>query len=433
LWEEYIGPRYFVKTDLEKKVKILGLDSNEPDRNEGRMGEKAIERIYEEFSELDDEWLKILVFHHQSLPIKFTGRERSALVDAGDTIKAIMDCNIDLVLNGHRHISNVYKLTDGDINTLVVNCGTMSCKKTRYHEEYSITLIEINDEQTKAKVDVQLLNEDNESIINKYDGTLKTVKAPSKLGELKATIVHMGNTDFSHGSFVQENYAKAVQFINSLHKCDIVIHCGDVTASSYPEEFVMAQSLLSQIQKPLIVVPGPRDYFPLGYELFPKYIGSPNVDYSNDNVKVLGFNSCILDEKIGRLGRSRSKLLLDELKGIDQIGLIAFHHTIIPLPKTKHESELEDAGDLLALLVENNINLVLTGAKNRSGSWQINDTVFVNTGTVSSKNITTAKGNSINIINIYNTEKGYFYKVEEYFLESDNMVTIGQYHVKIKK
>ena len=170
LWEEFLGPRYFVKIDTERKVKILGLDSNEPDANTGRMGRKAIERIYQEFMDLDETWTKILVSHHQTLPIPYTGRERSAVNDAGETIKAIMDCNVNIVLNGHRHITNVYRISDGDFQSLIVNIGTMSCTKTRYREEYSIT--EIDYDLEKTTVDVIQLNHPEPKVINKFNSSL---------------------------------------------------------------------------------------------------------------------------------------------------------------------------------------------------------------------------------------------------------------------
>ncbi|MHA2250066.1 MAG: metallophosphoesterase family protein [Candidatus Kariarchaeaceae archaeon] len=428
IWQEYIGSRYFVHTDEVNRVRILGLDSNEPDQNTGRMGGKAIDRIYQEFQDLDEDWMKVLVFHHQTLPIKYTGRERSALVDAGDTIKAIMDCNIDLVLNGHRHISNVYRLTDGEINTLVVNVGTISCKKTRYHEEYSVTTVDIDKKQTKAKIDVLLLNHDKPKWVNKFTGAITDLGKPKNIGQRLSTIIQIGNTDFSD-QFDLENFAKASQVINSID-CDLVIHTGDITHGSYRREFELAKTLLSQISKPLIVVPGPRDYYPLGAELYPLYFGDFDPSYEDQNIKVMGFNSCILDEKIGRLGRSRSSQIVDELHKDKRVGVIAFHHTLIPLPRSKHESELQDAGDVLANLVEHHMNLVLTGAKNRSGCWQVDDTIFINAGTLSSHNIVSSRGNSFNIINIFQTDQGKYYKIDEYFVESAEMETIGKFHVR---
>lgn len=430
LWEEYIGPRFFVHVDAEKKVKILGLDSNEPDKNTGRMGPKAIKRIYEEFQDLSNDWIKILVFHHQTLPIKFTGRERSALVDAGDTIKAIMDCDINLVLNGHRHISNVYTLTDGDAKTLIVNCGTISCRKTRYKEQYSITSIEIDETQENAKVDIMLLHEPKLKWNTSFQGSLREQKVPKhEFGNLIGTIIQIGNTEFAKGkSFDIEGYTEAIQLINHI-ECDLVVHNGDVTNNSYRDEFEMAKNFLGLIEHSMVVVPGPRDYYPLGRELYRSYIGSSENEFETGSMIVLGLNSCIMDEKIGRLGRSTSQEVATRLQSDERLTVIAFHHNIIPLSQTKHESELQDAGDVLSIIVDNKINLVLTGAKNKSGCWQVNDTVFVNAGTISSRNVNTVKGNSFNVIQVYQTKKGKYYRIMEYFYQTKGSELIGEFHI----
>lgn len=427
LWEEFIGPRYFVHVDEEKKVKILGLDSNEPDQNTGRMGPKAIERIYQEFDELDDEWLKVLVFHHQTLPIKYTGRERSAVIDAGDAIKAIMDCNINLVLNGHRHISNVYKLTDGDIKTLIVNCGTISCKKTRYHEEYSITTIEFDEEKLHAKIDILLLKENE--WVTKFDGDIVEHVIPKDFGQLETTIIQIANTEVSRGaSFSTDIFTKGIQLINSIH-CDLVVHNGDITNRSYVREFNMAQNYLGLVQHDMIIVPGPKDSFPLGKDLYEEYFGNAESAYENEKIKILGINSCILDEKIGRIGRNTCRSILDALSNDGKINAIAFHHNIIPLPRTKHDSELQDAGDVLSLIVDSKLNLVLTGAKNTSGCWQIDETVFVNAGTLSSRSYNNRLGNSFNVIQVYKTAEGRYYKVTEFFFDIGESKVIGEFHI----
>ncbi|MHA2339288.1 MAG: metallophosphoesterase family protein [Candidatus Hodarchaeales archaeon] len=432
LWEEMVGPRYFVETNEQKKIKILGLDSTEPDRNSGWLGGKSIERIYHEFNSLGEDWLKVVVFHHQTLPIPFTGRERSALDDAGDALKAIMDNNIQLVLNGHRHISNVFQVSDGDLSALIVNAGTLSCKKTRYREEYSVTSVEINKKITRAEINVVSLNNDNYHKKKKFNGYISAAPPPTNK-ELLATLVQIGKTDFSNDKFNLEMFARGVKAINNI-KCDLVIHCGNVTGSSYFSEFKNAKALLQQIMKPLVVLPGPQDSKPLGLELFPEFLGDMNPIFRNDELAFFGFNTCKLDSIEGRLGRSNlidiSKNSTDKFR----ISVVALHHTIIPIPRTRHEAELADAGDVLSKLSDLNINLVLTGAKNRPNTLQVNNTIFVNTGTLSSFDVNTRGGNSFNIISIYKTELGIFYEIAEVLLSKERAQIIGQYHVpKIKK
>ncbi|MHA1866318.1 MAG: metallophosphoesterase family protein [Candidatus Heimdallarchaeaceae archaeon] len=430
LFEEIVGDRFWVKTLEDKKTKILGLDSTEPDANTGRMGPKSIKRIYEEFADLPEYWLKVLVFHHQTLPIPYTGRERSAIKDAGDVVKAILDCNIHLVFNGHRHISNVYKMSDGVVNAWIINVGTLSCKKTRYREEYSLTVVDASLKKNNLAIRSILLKKEPVREVVKYSGKFQRFIAPMNKKHL-ATIIQIGNTAFSNSRFRMDNFYKGIETIN-LIPCDVVVHCGEVTGASYVNEFQRAKALLSQIEKPLIVVPGDNDAFPLGWDLFPEYIGDPNPYFENEKLIVKGFNTCLIDEQEGRLGRGNTKEMIRTFENKSKIGVVTFHHSIIPLPHSKHDAELIDSGDVLSAIVNHRINLVLTGAKNRSGCWQVNDTVFVNAGTLSSENITTRYGNSFNIITISQTDKGKLYEIDEYFIETNQRKTIGVFHISDK-
>ena len=52
----------------------------------------------------------IVTFHHHLLPIPQTGRERNILLDSGDTLKLLVGHKVNLVLNGHKHVSNSWKV-----------------------------------------------------------------------------------------------------------------------------------------------------------------------------------------------------------------------------------------------------------------------------------------------------------------------------------
>ena len=331
LWEEIIGERFFVHEDKKEQHKILALDSTEPDSEEGRMSPKAIQRIYEEFEDLPDYWLKTLIFHHQTLPIPHTGRERSAIYDAGDAVKAILDCNVHLVFNGHRHISNVYKMSDGAMQAWIVNCGTLSCKKTRYREEYSLTILDVDRQQNDICIRVLLLNKEPIEEQIRYSGKFQEIKAPMKK-ELISTIIQVGNTDFSDNLFNADAYKKGTRVINDIPG-DLVVHCGEVTGHSYLHEFEWSKALLAKIKKPKLIVPGDSDTYPLGCQLFPEYIGDFQPSFENGNIRVEGYNSCLIDEKIGRLGRGNTKSIIEQLTTDSKIGVVAFHHTIIPYPE----------------------------------------------------------------------------------------------------
>ncbi|MHA2252998.1 MAG: metallophosphoesterase family protein [Candidatus Kariarchaeaceae archaeon] len=450
LFEELIGPRYFIISDPKKKVKILGMDSSIPDTAHGRIGYSGIQTIYREFRNIEPDWLTVIVFHHHALPIPFTGRERSAIFDAGDVIKAILDCNINLVLNGHRHISNVYRLNNGKyVQSLIVNSGTICSKKTRYREQFSLTEVEFDENRDNAKVKIIDISDEVPHEIIKYDGSItqsiKTVGATVQKeqfvrGRIIGKIIHISKTQFSISMLANEIYDRGVRIINNMD-CNVIVHCGDVTDDSQLEEFKMAGLKLTQmVDIPQVIVPGTRDTFSLGWELFDEFITDSeyfhgNLDWtkwSNDCLEIIGLNSCLLEEKEGRIGRNKTKLIIDEINTSEKFPIIALHHTLIPLDRTKHEAELTDAGDVLSAVTKANIPLVLTGSKYKAGAWQVDDTVIVNAGPFSSKKITNRKGNSFNNIIIYESEDGMNYIIEIYevLISTNKVEQLGRFLVK---
>ena len=69
----------------------------------------------------------ILVLHHHVIPIPNTGRERNVLSDAGDLLKTLTTHEVDLILCGHKHVPNVWRIND----TIVVNAGSIYSNKLR--------------------------------------------------------------------------------------------------------------------------------------------------------------------------------------------------------------------------------------------------------------------------------------------------------------
>ena len=60
------------------------------------------------------------------------------------------------------------------------------------------------------------------------------------------------------------------------------------------------------------------------------------------------------------------------------------HHHLLPIPGTGRERNVvNDAGDVLEVLVECGVKLVLSGHKHVPYAWRLEDMFVVNTGTVS--------------------------------------------------
>ena len=66
-----------------------GVDSSEPDLNEGKVGRDAL-RMDPPSSSQAPAALKVFVLHHHLLPIPGTGRERSTVMDAGDLLEVLI-------------------------------------------------------------------------------------------------------------------------------------------------------------------------------------------------------------------------------------------------------------------------------------------------------------------------------------------------------
>jgi Icc protein len=135
-FERHFGERYSC-IDFEDAV-MVGVDSSEPDLNDGRVGREHYEFIRESFKEAGER-LKIFVIHHHLIPIPGTGRERNIIFDAGDVLELLDEVGTDLVLSGHKHVPYSWKLE----NMFIVNSGTTSTTRLRGNTRPCYNIIEI--------------------------------------------------------------------------------------------------------------------------------------------------------------------------------------------------------------------------------------------------------------------------------------------------
>lgn len=104
---------------------IAGLDSSEPDVNEGRVGRDRYTWIREQFGEPGH--IRMVTVHHHLVAIPGTGRERNIVLDAGDLLFTLADLDIDLVLSGHKHVPFFW----GVNGMLICNSGTAGTRRVR--------------------------------------------------------------------------------------------------------------------------------------------------------------------------------------------------------------------------------------------------------------------------------------------------------------
>jgi 3',5'-cyclic-AMP phosphodiesterase len=107
-------------------VTVVGVDSSQPDLNEGRVGREWYGWIRERFERAPDD-LKVFVVHHHLISIPGTGRERSTVIDAGMLLQVLAGSRVDVILSGHKHVPFFWGLN----GMLVCNSGTASTWRVR--------------------------------------------------------------------------------------------------------------------------------------------------------------------------------------------------------------------------------------------------------------------------------------------------------------
>ena len=142
-FEEIIGERSW-KLTMDGDLTVIGLDSSSPDESRGNIGNPQHMWLEHQLDECAiNENFSIVALHHHVIPIPQTGRERNVLSDAGDILKTLTTHEVDLVLSGHKHVPNVWKLN----NTIVVNAGSLCSKKLRGKIKNSNMVYNITDDE----------------------------------------------------------------------------------------------------------------------------------------------------------------------------------------------------------------------------------------------------------------------------------------------
>lgn len=147
-FEKIFGKRYAdleLKTDFGKKIRVVAVDSNKPDLNDGEIGRDKYKYIDAGFT---DDTFNIFVLHHHLVSIPGTGRERNIVWDAGDVLEELSKAKVDLVLNGHKHVPYIWKVNGMHI----VTSGTLSTRRTRGFAKPSYNIIELTKDSLVVKI-----------------------------------------------------------------------------------------------------------------------------------------------------------------------------------------------------------------------------------------------------------------------------------------
>jgi 3',5'-cyclic AMP phosphodiesterase CpdA len=143
-FEEMFGAR---RCELQMPdMYLVGLDSSEPDLDSGRIGRDTHRWLAGKFAETAD--FKVVAMHHHLVPVPGTGRERNIVHDAGDLLRVLADSGVDMVLCGHKHVPNVWRLED----MLIINAGTCCTHRLRGRVRPSYNIIEIDEDGSHVRV-----------------------------------------------------------------------------------------------------------------------------------------------------------------------------------------------------------------------------------------------------------------------------------------
>lgn len=149
-FEELIGEKSW-KLTMDDDFTVIGLDSSSPDQDTGHIGRPQHMWLEHQLDECAiKEQFSIVALHHHIVSIPQTGRERNVLSDAGDILKTLTTHEVDLVLSGHKHVPNIWKLNE----TIIVNAGSVASNKLRGKNKNSYIVYNISEKDIEIYLNV---------------------------------------------------------------------------------------------------------------------------------------------------------------------------------------------------------------------------------------------------------------------------------------
>jgi 3',5'-cyclic AMP phosphodiesterase CpdA len=201
-------------------------------------------------------------------------------------------------------------------------------------------------------------------------------------------IVQISDIHVGEAEFVPSLITRCVDEINEL-KPDIVMITGDLTGMGYKREYDTAKNYLKPIKcKNIIVQPGNHDSRNVGYLHFEDIFGERYKSFDSDDVTIVAADSSEPDLDNGQIGREYYKWIKENYKKnttTNGLKIFSMHHHLIPIPQTGRERNIvNDAGDVLEVLADCEVDLVLCGHKHVPYIWRVEDMYILTAGTVSS-------------------------------------------------
>ena len=219
-------------------------------------------------------------------------------------------------------------------------------------------------------------------------------------------IAHISDIHVAEPHFLPDLAQNVVETINGIEP-EILIVTGDLTNNGYPHEFEDAKRYIERMAcKTKVIIPGNHDVRNVGYLGFEEFFGKRSTVEHYEGITLIGIDSTQPDLDEGHVGREMYAWLEQSL-ATDDFKVVALHHHILPVPKTGRERNiLTDAGDVLALLMRFNVDLVLCGHRHVSWIWDLNGMIIANAGTACSNRVKWKIPQSFNLIELDDAKKG---------------------------
>jgi 3',5'-cyclic-AMP phosphodiesterase len=223
-------------------------------------------------------------------------------------------------------------------------------------------------------------------------------------------IVQMSDLHVGEGLFRGELLRAAIEETNELSP-DLVVVAGDLTMEGYRGEFESCKRFLDALACPHVVVTmGNHDARNVGYRHFEDFFGSRDsvttVDVAEGRARVVAIDSTKPDLDEGEVGREHYGWLDTSLRGWSEgPRIVVIHHHILAVPGTGRDvNNLRDAGDVMAILRELDVDLVLSGHRHVPYVWSISGVRVVHSGTVSTLRVRGTMPPSYNVIDLDEAE-----------------------------
>ncbi|MGI8575455.1 MAG: metallophosphoesterase family protein [Egibacteraceae bacterium] len=200
-------------------------------------------------------------------------------------------------------------------------------------------------------------------------------------------------------TFEAKLMASVVERTNRMRP-DLVVMVGDLTAEGYEWQFEEAAEWIGQFEAPTLVVPGNHDGRNIGHthyeRLFGERYSSKRIAFDDERaarlnatgVTIVGVDSSQPDQNAGRIGREWYPWIREQYGEPGDLKLFVLHHHLVSVPATGRErNTIVDAGDLLQVLVDLELDVVLSGHKHVPFFWGLNGMLLCNSATASTRRV----------------------------------------------